>query len=70
MLTAVAVGEVVKLNHLSYVVVFVGVGVPQEPAVPSLIAFFILYVVVIQLAEGLIVVATAAQYSEPAICSN
>ena len=69
--TAVAVGEVAKRNHRSYVVAVVGAGVPQEPAVPSLIAFFILYNPgVVQFAEGEIVVATVPQVSAPGACAN
>ena len=60
----------VKLNHLSYVVAVVGAGVPQEPAVPSLKAFFILYRIGVQLAEGVIVDATVPQVSAPGVCAD
>ena len=68
--TAVAVDEVAKRNHRSYVVAVVGAGVPQDPAAPSLKAFLILYVTETQLEEGVIVVATAPQVSDPGVCEN
>ena len=70
MVTAVAVAEVAKRNHLSYVVVAVGAGVPHAPAAPSLTALFILYVMGVQLEEGVMVVATVAQVSAPGVCAN
>ena len=43
---------------------------PQEPAAPSLKAFLILYVTGVQLAEGVIVVATVPQVSAPGVCAD
>jgi len=68
--TAVAVDDVAKRNHLSYVVAAVGAGVPHDPAAPSLTASFILYAMGVQLAVGVIVVATAAQVSTPVTCAK
>ena len=66
MVTAVAVGDVAKRNHLSYVVE----APVHEPATPSLTASFIIYVTFVQLAEGVIVVATVPQVSAPGVCAN
>jgi hypothetical protein len=64
--TAVAVADVVKRNHLSYVVE----APVHEPGTPSLRAFFILYVAVVQPTEGVIVLATVAQVSAPGVCAD
>ena len=67
MVTAVAVGDVAKRNHLSYVVE----APVHEPFTPSLTAFFILYSPgEVQSAEGVIVVATVPQVSAPGVCAN